>query len=70
MVTGILKASIFKDGHNLQIRSKDKEKGEDKGNAMASDLKVVFTENFREVVSLSKVTSFFSNFDDISNKPF
>ena len=54
--------SIFKDGHNLQIRRKDKDK--DKDHAIASDLEVVFNGNFQ------MLTSLFSNSDDISNEAF
>ena len=55
---------IFKDSHNLQIRGKDKDHG------IASDLEVVFIENFQKLVPLSKIFSFFSNSDDIINKVF
>ena len=62
--------SIFKDGHNLQIKRKDKYKGKDKDHAIASDLEVVFNGNFQKLVPLSKITSLFSNPDDISNEAF
>ena len=51
--------SIFKNGHNLQIRGIDKDEGKDKHHAIALDLEVVFLGNFQKLISLSKITSFF-----------
>ena len=62
--------SIFKVGHNLQIRCQDKDKGKEKDHAMTSDLEVVFNGNFQNLVPLSKITPLFSNSDDISNEAF
>ena len=62
--------SIFKSSHNLQIRGKDKDECKDKHHAIALDLEMVFLGNFQKLISLSKITSFFSNSENISNEAF
>ena len=41
------KVSIFKNGHNLQIRGIDKDEGKDKHHAIAFDLRWYFLETFK-----------------------